>query len=233
MNAQMINLLILAIAFLALFATGEGLFHFAGVPAEYTRKCIHLGTGLITLLFPVLLSNHWYVLLLCSLFALLLVLSLRFNFLRSINAIGRKSYGSLMYPAAVYGTFLAYDTGFTSYGEPGLQSYYIPILILAVCDPLAALVGRKYPWKPYTVGNSQKTLAGSMVFLVAAFFLCYSLLIAFAGGTDWRYLVIAAGIAVATTLTEAVARNGFDNLLIPAVAVLCLYIFSHHTTLFT
>lgn len=227
MNAQLTNLLILASAFLALFAAGECLFHFAKVPAEYTRKCIHLGTGLITLLFPVLLSDHRYVLLLCSLFAIILLLSLQWNFLKSINAIGRRSYGSLMYPAAVYGTFLAYSTGLTTSGENGLQSYYIPILILAVCDPLAALFGKKYPWKPYQVGSGQKTMTGSIVFFVSAFVLSYILLISFTGMTGAGNLAVAAGVAVATTLTEAFSRNGFDNLLIPASAVLCLYVFTH------
>jgi phytol kinase len=87
LSTDLINTAMLAGAFLALFGLAELLYHYLNVKAELTRKLVHAGTGLLTLLFPVMLNNHWLVLLLCSAFAVILLLSLRFNLLRSINAM--------------------------------------------------------------------------------------------------------------------------------------------------
>jgi len=95
---DIINTGILAFSFLALFGIAEILYHKVNVKAEWTRKLVHFGTGILTLLFPVMLNDHLYVFFLCASFALLLLASLRFNRLKSIHAIDRKSYGSISYP---------------------------------------------------------------------------------------------------------------------------------------
>lgn len=233
MNTQIIHTLLLGGAFLALFATGELLYHFVKMQAEHSRKLIHFGTGILTLLFPVLLENHWFVLLLCASFALILQFSLRFNFLKSINAIDRKSHGSISYPVAVYGTFLAYIYPVSSAQGHDLRSYYIPILVLAVCDPLAALFGKKFPFRPFKVGKGKKTIMGTSVFFVSSFFLCWWLLSMGSCQSLSNGLIVAFTLAVVTTVTEAFSRNGFDNLLIPAAAILILYFFSHFTNFYS
>ncbi|MBX9450243.1 MAG: hypothetical protein KL787_11230 [Taibaiella sp.] len=101
MNPDIKNAFILAACFLGLFVIAEVIYRLFHVKAEYTRKLVHTGTGLLALLFPVLLSSHWAVLILCAAFALILTISLQYKFLPSINAIERRSVGSLAYPAAV------------------------------------------------------------------------------------------------------------------------------------
>ncbi len=231
MNQQLINCLLLGAAFLALFGIAELLYHKARVQAEYTRKLVHFGTGVLTLLFPVFLQSHWYVLLLCGSFAVLLTLSQKFNFLKSVNAIDRKSHGSISYPVAVYGTFLFYTYGYTddwsNRSEPQMPFYYIPILTLAICDPLAALLGKRFPWKPYKVGAGKKTLTGSLAFFTSATLLCFIILYAATGGFSVTNAIsIALLTGIATTIAEACSRNGFDNLTIPGTAILTLYIIS-------
>lgn len=237
MNQQLINCLLLGAAFLALFGIAELLYHKARVQAEYTRKLVHFGTGLLTLLFPLFLDTHWYVLLLCGSFAVILTLSQKFNFLRSINAIDRKSHGSISYPVAVYGTFLFFTYGYTDdwshRPEPQLPFYYIPILTLAICDPLAALLGKRFPWKPYKVGAGKKTVTGSFAFFVSATLLCFIILYVVTGGFSFPdAFTIALLIGATTTIAEAFSRNGFDNLTIPGTAILMLYLISQFTPLY-
>src|SRR5690606_13845847 len=157
METNVVNTLILAGCYLALFALGELLYHAFKVNAEITRKIVHAGTGLLALLFPLLLDSHWWVLLLCASFAAILLWSLRSNMLKSINAIDRKSVGSLAYPVAVYGCYLAYN-----YQGQQYIHYYLPIMVLAISDPLAALCGKKWPWGPYRIGGATKTAMGSL-----------------------------------------------------------------------
>src|ERR1043166_6531998 len=84
--------------FLALFLIAELLYRVMHVEAEYTRKLVHAGTGLLTLLFPIFLSQVWQAGVLCGSFLLLLLISLRIGWLPSINAVDRKTAGEWVFP---------------------------------------------------------------------------------------------------------------------------------------
>ena len=210
MTRDLWNTIILASSFLLLFGIAEFIYHKLHVRAELTRKLVHVMTGLLTLLFPVMLNNHWLVLLLCTAFAVILVLSLRFNLLNSVNAIDRKSVGSLAYPVAVYGCYLAYE-----YGGKEYLFYYLPILTLAICDPIAAITGKRWPIGKYKVGKDNKTMMGSAMFLLSA------LVLSIAFGQNW---LAALTIATVATLAEAVSPRGLDNISIPASVIGVLYL---------
>ncbi|MES2555017.1 MAG: phosphatidate cytidylyltransferase [Bacteroidota bacterium] len=219
MTADWINTAILSASFLALFGLAELLYHKAHVKVELTRKLVHLGTGALTLLFPLMLSNHWFVLLLCASFALILIVSLRFNWLPSINAIDRVSVGSLAYPVSVYGCYLVFQAQYQHFGF-----FYIPILTLAICDPIAALAGKRWPLGKYTIGKDTKTIMGSSMFLLSAFavyFVTVSILNPQMGLSPmiFRGLIVA----IIACAAEAVSGKGTDNLTIPAAVLGGLY----------
>lgn len=207
MNPDILNTVYFVIVFLLLFAIAEFLYHVMDIQAELTRKVVHFGTGLLSLMFPIILDSHWYVLFLCSSFAGLLILSMRFKLLKSINAIERESVGAVAYPVSVYVCYLA----FANFDRQYIY-FYLPILMLAICDPLAALAGKKWPWKPYKVGAGTKTWMGSSIFFVSAMIL--SLAIS-------RFSTFELGIfgvllvSSVATIAEAVSRRGYDNLMIP------------------
>ena len=101
MDSWIKPLLALVGSFAALFAGAELLYRVWRMNAETTRKVVHVGTGLLALLFPLALTSHWQVLALCGSFAVLLWISIRYKLLPSINGIRRKSYGSLGYDRGV------------------------------------------------------------------------------------------------------------------------------------
>ncbi len=219
--------LILSAAFLLLFGTAECLFVFGKVRAEYTRKLVHIGTGILTMLFPLMLHTHWNVLLLCGSFAGILLLSMRYGFLPSINAIHRKSHGSLCYPIAVYCSFLFYEwmSSSNTANLPPLLYFYLPVLIMALCDPAAALVGRRWPIRKFVVGSGTKSVAGTATFFIVAVALTVGLLMFVPPTpiTHWHIWVIAILIGTSTCLTEAFTPHGLDNLSIPLVTMLVLF----------
>lgn len=225
MNPHFINTGILALAFLVLFSVAELLYHRFNFKAEVTRKIVHICTGVLTLLFPAMLENHWFVLALCSSFLIILLASLALKMLPSINAVDRKTSGSILYPVIVYGCFLLYQ----EYGN--IILYYIPILTLAICDPIAALVGKKFPWKAYTTFGHQKTLSGSIGFFIASFFLSLILLAIFINVPYSSSVIIAFCIALTTAFAEAITHRGLDNLSIPAAAIATILLFHHLTSL--
>jgi phytol kinase len=218
LSQEIINTAILATSFLALFGSAELLYHRFKVKAEITRKYVHFSTGFITLLFPPLLGNHWYVLFLCASFAAILLTSLKFKLLPSINAVDRVTRGSILYPIVVYGCYLAFD-----YYDQNYQLFYIPILILAVCDPIAALTGKTWPKGSYTIGNDTKTMMGSSMFFIAAIVTVMVSFLVVENDLNWGERAIwSATIALVTTLAEAVSGKGYDNLTIPGSALLVL-----------
>ncbi len=217
MNQQLINTLLLAGAFLLLFAVAELLYHKLHVKVEITRKIVHFGTGIITLLFPILLDNHWLVLFLCTSFAVILIISLKFNLLKSINAIERESVGSIAYPVSVYSCYLVYQLYNHHYFY-----FYLPILILAVCDPLAALFGKRWPKGKYKIGKDNKTLMGSSMFFISALLLCGFILVPNLTYGVGGIIAACIFVSVITTIAEACSGKGYDNITIPFATVSCL-----------
>lgn len=230
MSREIINTLMLAGSFLLLFAVAEFLYYRWKIHVDVTRKVVHVGTGMITLLFPIMLANHWFVLLLCASFALILIASLKFNLLKSINAIDRISYGSLLFPLAVYSCYLVYHF-YAGQSENHADMYiyfYAPILTLAICDPIAAMVGKRFPFGKFNVGKGHKTIAGSSAFFISSLFLIFFLLIYFENyslklGNLFLFSALIAGVG---TTTEALSGKGMDNLTIPVIVVLLFIYFS-------
>ena len=223
---DIINTVILAGSFLALFGIAELLYHKFNVRAEYTRKLVHIGTGLLTLLFPVMLHNQWLVLFLCGTFALIILASLKFNFLRSINGIDRRSHGSISYPVSVYGCYLIYnyyDQRISSLHDPYIF-FYLPILTLAVCDPIAALAGKRFPYGKYSIGKDTKTLVGSSCFFVSSVLVTISVCFLLSHGSFCFTAVFPLTLLIAAlaTISEALSGKGVDNVTIPATVVLVL-----------
>jgi len=85
------------------------------------------------------------------------------------------------------------------------------ILLLALSDPSATLIGSKFGKRKYPWG---KSLEGSVCFFVISL-LCLHLLCSYP-------IALATVTALAVTLIEAVARRGVDNLAIPISASLLL-----------
>ena len=219
MNENIIHIGYLATAYLLLFTSAELLYHKLNIQVEVTRKYVHIVTGILSLLFPLLLNHHLYVLLLTSSFLIILVLSLKYNLLNAINGIERKSRGSILYPIIVYGSFLVYQ----HYDH--LSFYYIPIVILAICDPVAAFVGKKWTKLEYTTFGKKKTLTGSFGFFVVALVLSVVLLINMENIVFYKALVIGFSVSLATAVAEALTHKGYDNITIPGVAILVLVLF--------
>ncbi len=218
MSKEILNIILLAGMFLSLFAIAEVLYHKFHIEAESTRKIVHAGTGIITMLFPVLFQSQWPILLLCTSFTLFLLLSLRFHLLPSVNAIERASYGTLLYPLSVYICFLAYIY------FHNILFFYLPVLIMAISDPLAALAGKRWPWKKFKIKSGTKTLMGSLAFFISSFILSIVLFYFFSPGIfkQRNAFLIAMLIALPAAVTEAVSFKGIDNITIPVCVLIVL-----------
>lgn len=211
MSNQLYNLLVLGGVFLALFLLCEWLFHRRLWDVEHTRKVAHAGAGLMALSFPLVFTELWQVLVLCGLFLLILVVTKYTGLLRSIHAITRVSYGSTMFPLVVVICFWRYTQ------THNLVHFYLPVLVMALADPAACLVGKKMPIRKLYMN---KSLGGAIAFFIVAFSLAIGMFYGFGHDTASSGLVTrAALVGGVTTLAEAFSGRGFDNLTIPMAAL--------------
>jgi phytol kinase len=210
-------------AFMALFIFAELLHVKAGVDAEYTRKLVHIITGLLTLGFPVYFTSAWQVVIICTLFLVLLTISRQLNLLQSINNVKRQTAGSILFPIIVVIVFLFYNY-MKKQESQGYLNFFLPILVMALCDPVAAIVGKRYQSNQNT---ERKTIEGTISFILLSYVLSFLLLFFF---TD-RSLASISGwsvlIALSTGITERISMKGWDNFTIPLAAMCVLYLMNY------
>jgi phytol kinase len=219
MNEQYLSTLIYAVLFLALFAFAEVLYHKFKVRGELTRKLVHFSSGILSMSFPTFLESHYYVLFLTISFLGILILSLKFNFLPSINAVDRTTHGSVIFPLVIYGCFLCSEL------THRVEYFYLPTIVLAVGDPMANIFGKWLQWKPYSSFGHTKTWSGSLAFAISAFVVSLFVLCFLSSMNQNQSLILAGLIAFSTASIEAITHKGFDNLTIPAMTLLVLFLF--------
>jgi len=214
-------LYLFAISFLLIF--NELIYRRLGLKGEITRKFAHFTATLSTVTFPYLFTEHWYVLVLAVAFFIILFISRNGTQLKSIHDIGRKSVGSYLLPLSIYLTFLIsnmLDNKFL---------YILPIIILAVCDPMAGILGihiKKNNHKIDILGiETKKTVLGSGSFLLSSFIISIIALYFNRMVFDLKTFWLALAIAVVATFAELLSWRGSDNIFIPMSVIAMMILF--------
>jgi phytol kinase len=135
---------------------------------------------------------------------------LRFRFGAALHGITRASCGEFAFVAGVALAFVL------AHGDK--PAYVAAILALTFGDAAAALVGRRFGRHRFAVGRARKSLEGSAAFFVVAVLVC-------AVFPRAEGVAAIAAFALATTLAEAFAGDGFDNTAIPLAGLLALRLF--------
>ena len=200
--------------YLLLLAVAEAWARLGQPHPESTRKLVHLGGGVACLAIPFLVESTYTVLGLALTMVVLFVVGRRSGALQSLNRVERRSQGSELYPLAIFLVYL--------FARDHPAIYVSSILVLAVADAFAALIGTQYGQVRYTIEDASKSLEGSAGFLVVAFLSIHlpTLLL-----TDLpREVTVLAALLLALLVTafENVALEGSDNLLVPLGVCLLL-----------
>ncbi len=208
-----------ALACLAILLATEWLHRTRRVDAEWTRKLAHVLMGLVACTFPWVFASPAPVLLLCASFLALMACAQSRGGLPSLHQVRRRSAGTVLYPVAVAVVFLACGD------RPAL---YVPsILVLAVPDVVAAVVGQRFGRHPFPVPGQAKSVEGSLAFFAAAL-ACLSISFAFLP-LPMRVPSAAAALVVSAlaALTEALSSEGADNATVPLATAMALSLLAH------
>jgi phytol kinase len=206
----------LLVAVMGVVALAARRFH---ISPELKRKIVHVATGVYALTLPVTFSERWPVMLLIGVsIAVMMLLRSRWVVKTSLGAVlhsvERKSYGEIYLTLAVGFLFLR------SAGEPIL--YVLPILVVALSDAAAALVGTEYGRRLFEVEGGTKSLEGVATFFVVTWLVAMVLLLLLSDAPRENVIVLGFLIGAFGALVEAQSWQGLDNLFVPIAIHLAL-----------
>jgi len=183
-----------------MFAVSEMAVRWWRVSPEVSRTVEHVISGLVAAALPFWLVKN-QIILLSGLFFAFLMVSKSIKLLRSLHNIKRFSYGEVLFPLGI---------GLAAINCLPLHEalYTASVLILALADPTARLVGEHLSKSPSVI----KSNSGSLAFFVVALTI------------GWLWLGLSTGIVLAllSTAAERVSPYGLDNVSITAVTWLML-----------
>ncbi|MEI6741851.1 MAG: hypothetical protein WCK71_01905 [bacterium] len=208
-----IRILLASLSFLILFGIVELIYYKFHISKELSRKLVHIFSAIIISVLPFWLS-YYEIAVVAGLFVPVLYFSKRYNIFKAIHTVERSTLGEVYYPLAIVIVCLL---------KPSFFSYLFVVLTLGLSDGLAAVIGKHYGNKQFSILNSHKSYLGSAIFFISTATLGSTLLILFGLANIVNVFSIVL-ISIILTIIEASSSKGLDNLLIPLVGLFLLRI---------
>lgn len=206
-NDLLASVLIFSVLFIIFFI---GKIIYKRFDVELSRKFVHIFSSLFALSFPFIISNH-LTLLFLSIFFSIFIFIFKFyknkdSLLKSVVDIDRKTIGEILFPMSIYLVFIF---------SKEYYFYLISLLVLALSDALAAIIGKKYGKIKIPIEQDFKTLEGSLIFFIMTFLSIKIPLILFSNFHLLNIILISFIIAILITMLELISIYGTDNIFIP------------------
>jgi phytol kinase len=204
----------IALVLLIVFA-GEAIYRFLPHGERFSRKFVHIGAGIAVAFLPYFGLNQVLTVSIGVFFTVANFVAIQLGLFQGIHN-KKDTYGTVFFPIAF--TFLCYY----SWSEVWLIT--IPLIIMAVGDGIASLVGENVANKrilhPDIPGKTWQG-SGAMFGIALATFAFYYLFVSATPIDLYLLLALPAG-ALLVTLSETVAWKGSDNISVPFFAWLVM-----------
>jgi len=208
----MIKVLIAATLYLLLFVAVEVVTKRQKLSKEMSRKFIHVVAGVTVAFLPYVMSFHeiaW----LSLLFIAVMLISKKANVFSAIHEVKRSTYGEVYFPFAILLTALLF---------PRKELYVYGLLVMAISDGFASIIGQKYGKHKYSIFGTSKSYVGSGVFFVTALAIGSVVLASLTSISILAAVMMSLISGALLTVVEAGLSRGLDNLAIPLLAA-CLF----------
>jgi len=185
-------------------------------PQWLCRKVLHLGAVGACALAPMLLEDLALLTFIVAGSAILLLALVATGMLFREES-GRRSWGIALFPLPYLVLLLLF---------PDAEQRWLialPMLILAVSDALAAVLGTLLNTPSYTLTGDRKTLGGSLTFALSTWLILISFPSPLTELPTLDRYSIALLFALSLAAVEALGSSGRDNLYIPSAAAMLLY----------
>lgn len=176
-----------------------------GADGEWTRKLVHIGGGAVIPLAWLLGIERWLAIPAAAAITVLAFLNHRQRLLPAIEDVGRASYGTVAYGASITLLLLLF-------WPQRADAVCAGVLVMALGDGLAGLVGPRLRSPSWTVLGERRSLAGTLTMALVSLAVLLSVAALAPPGPAWGLLLLLALVA---TALEQVALLGLDNLTVP------------------
>ncbi len=213
--------LVLSFAYpVVLLVVAEMLRRRLRLPAEFTRKLVHIGAGMWVFGALALFDHWWAALIATTAFIGINWVSARRTLIPAMDAARGEGLGTVWFMVS----FTILLGVFWSAGRPYLAA--AAMMALTWGDAAAAIVGRAWGRHRYRIAGHARSLEGSLALAGATLLTVAPTLALLAPDRyDWASaLGLAALVAVVAALLEPIAPRGLDNLSIPLGAGLVLWL---------
>jgi phytol kinase len=196
-----------SLVFILLLGTAEWLNRRWGVEPEVARKTAHLSCGLVAAAMPLFMS-FGAIALVAILFMPFMVISRRLELFPAVQRAERSTLGDLYFPLGVLIVAVAFPTSLI---------YTFGVLVMAVSDAVAGLLGERFGHRGYRLFGAWKTYVGSGAFFATTLILA-GITLAVDGAALPTLVLSGLFIALTLTLVEGVFGGGLDNVVLPAAS---------------
>ncbi len=211
---QILYTVLAIIGFGGILLLSEYLYNRFNIDQQYTRKIAHSLAAFASLLFLLKIFSPLIVLIIALFFSFLLFIGKKKDYFRSIDSIHEKTFGSIFLPISI---FVVYYLASRFKND---LFFILPVLILAICDPLAWLAGTYFKGRTKRIvllnRLLRKTFFGSVVFFISAFIVILVTLVVF-GYSFFTIIFLSLFVSGVDTFVEMISPYGTDNLLVPLV----------------
>jgi dolichol kinase len=211
-----VKALLLSFAYVAaVVASSEVIRRLTGRGGEFTRKWVHVGIGLWIIPTLMLFSKWYWAAALPAVAIVANFASQKLRLMKSIERDAKSDYGTVFFPIS----FVLCIAFFFKY--PAAAS--VGIIVMALGDASAAIIGRRYGRHGYTLLGAKKSLEGSAAMLAVSFAAAFGAMVLFQAPVE-PAATAALVVAVVGTVLEAAGRNGLDNLTVPVACSTLAYL---------
>lgn len=175
---------------------------------EWSRKLVHIGTGAVVPLAWLLGVDRLIAVPAAMAVTVLAAINHRFRLLPAIEDVGRHSYGTVAYGAAITILLLAF-------WPQQAAAVCAGVLVMALGDGLAGLLGARFRSPSWQIGEQRKSLLGTATMALVSMVV---LLLLAQGPWPAPAPTDLVVIALVATALEQVAWLGIDNLTVPIVS---------------
>lgn len=184
---------------------------------EASRKYIHITLSFWWIIVIALFDNIWFAIIPPITFVILNYISIKKDLIKVMERDEEKKdgYGTVYYALSLL--ILIIVTFIINKPELGL----VGVFTMGFGDGFAAIIGKKIKSKQYKIGNTTKTIAGSLTMFIITLIIT-AIFMAFYGVNMW--LIKAIFIAIIMTIIEAISIKGTDNITVPLISFLLTYL---------
>lgn len=207
--------IIISYLYIGIIIAGAKLFEKRG--EEASRKFIHIMLGNWWFIAMYFFTNVWFAIFVPITFVIINYVSYKQDLIKVMERKNQDGLGTVYYAVSL---FILAIVSFGIYQKPILG--LIPNVIMAYGDGFVAVVGKCIKSKTYKVGETKKSIAGSItMFMISLIFITIFLTTRYTFEL-WQIVLIGIVMSGIVTIIEAISVKGIDNISVPVSMLVML-----------